>query len=332
MSQPAVIDGHELNLSVSVGICTFPDDGRDAQTLLSNADIAMYRAKEQGRNTLCFYSAQFNSNTLGSLAMEAGLRRALERNEFRIYYQPKIDIAAGHVTGVEALLRWQHPELGLLLPDRFIRLAEETGLIVGIGLWTLRTVCTRAKAWQALGMAPLPVAVNLSAREFHQENLAANLAEILRTTGLTPGLLELEITESMVMRNPEQAVKLMEKLRNMGVRIAIDDFGTGYSSLAYLKRFPINSLKVDQSFVRDLPHNSDDVAITRAVIAMAHSLQMNVIAEGVEHQAQFDLLHKEGCDEFQGYFCHPPMGEEDLIRYIKSDRIAFSASPPVPAT
>jgi EAL domain-containing protein (putative c-di-GMP-specific phosphodiesterase class I) len=214
-------------------------------------------------------------------------------------------------------LRWQHPEQGLLLPEKFIHLAEETGLIVPIGLWTLREVCTRAKAWTDSGLQRMPVAVNLSAIQFSQEQLVPQLAEIIKSTGIDPDILELEITESMVMHDPEQAVKLMQNLRAMGVRLTIDDFGTGYSSLGYLKRFPINSLKVDRSFVRDLPHSVDDVAITRAVIAMAHSLQMNVIAEGVELKEQFDALRKEGCDEFQGYLCRPPLIEEDLIRFVR---------------
>jgi diguanylate cyclase (GGDEF)-like protein len=311
------IDGQDLNVSLSIGICAFPTDGRDAKTLLAGADIAMYRAKEQGRNRFVFFSAELQSHTPEKLSLEAGLRHGLERKEFRIHYQPKIDMASGEITGVEALLRWQHPEFGLLLPEKFIYLAEETGLIIPIGYWTLREVCTRAKAWQNAGLPRLPVAVNLSASQFSQEQLVPQLAEILKATGMEPDILELEITESMVMHDPEQAVQLMHNLRAMGVRLTIDDFGTGYSSLGYLKRFPINSLKVDRSFVRDLPHSTDDIAITRAVIAMAHSLQMNVIAEGVELKEQLDVLRKEGCDEFQGYLCRPPLIEEDLIRFVR---------------
>jgi diguanylate cyclase (GGDEF)-like protein len=310
------IDGQDLNISLSIGICAYPADGRDAKTLLAGADIAMYRAKERGRNGYCFYSAELQSHTPEKLALEAGLRHGLEREEFRIHYQPKIDMASGEITGVEALLRWQHPEKGLLLPEKFIHLAEETGLIVPIGLWTIREVCTRAKSWKEAGLQRMPVAVNLSAIQFSQQ-LISQLAEIIKSTGIEPEILELEITESMVMQDPEQAVMLMQNLRAMGVRLTIDDFGTGYSSLGYLKRFPINSLKVDRSFVRDLPHSSDDIAITRAVIAMAHSLQMNVIAEGVELKEQFDVLRSEGCDEFQGYLCRPPLTEEDLIRFVR---------------
>jgi diguanylate cyclase (GGDEF)-like protein len=317
LSELGKIDGQELNVTLSIGICTYPADGRDSKTLLAGADIAMYRAKERGRNGFCFYSAELQSHTPEKLALEAGLRHGLERGEFRVYYQPKIDMTTGAITGVEALLRWQHPEKGLLLPEKFIHLAEETGLIVPIGLWTLREVCLRAKAWKDAGLPRMPIAVNLSASQFREEQLVSQLAEILKSTGTDADILELEITESMVMRDPEEAVKLMHNLRAMGVGLTIDDFGTGYSSLGYLKNFPINSLKVDRSFVRDLAHSSDDVAITRAVIAMAHSLQMNVIAEGVELREQFDVLREEGCDEFQGYLCRPPLAEDDLIRFIR---------------
>ncbi|HET6265823.1 MAG TPA: EAL domain-containing protein [Usitatibacter sp.] len=327
------IDGHELALSASVGICAFPEDGRDAQELLSNADIAMYRAKEQGRNRFCFYAAELNQLSEERLALEAGLRHALERGEIEIFYQPKIEFRTGRVTGVEALIRWRHPTLGLLMPDRFISLAEENGVIIPIGYWTLRRVCERARRWHDDGLH-LSMAVNLSASQFHQPELVAELAAILKTTGLAPDALELEITESMVMKDPERAVRIMEALRAMGVRLSIDDFGTGHSSLGYLKRFPINQLKVDRTFVRDLPHNGDDIAITRAVIAMAHSLKMSVVAEGVEHQQQFDLLRAEGCDEFQGYFCRPPLEEGELMRFLVEERASrgLAARRPLLAT
>ena len=319
------VDGHELGLSASIGVCTYPEDGKDAQELLSNADIAMYRAKEQGRNRYCFYSADLNDLSEERLALEAGLRHALERDEIEIFYQPKIEFAHGRVTGVEALIRWRHPKLGLLMPDRFISLAEEIGVIVPIGHWTLRRVCERARRWQEHGTT-LSMAVNLSASQFHDADLIPELTATLKATGLAPHLLELEITESMVMKDPERAVKVMEALRGMGVRLSIDDFGTGHSSLGYLKRFPINQLKVDRTFVRDLPHNGDDVAITRAVIAMAHSLKMSVVAEGVEHQHQFDLLRAEGCDEFQGYFCRPPLEEGELMRFLAEERASRGLS------
>jgi len=319
------IDGREIGLSVSIGICTAPTDGRDAKTLFANADIAMYRAKEMGRNNYCFYSSEIHTYTLEKLALEAGLRHALERGEFRVHYQPKIEITTGTITGVEALLRWQHPERGLIPPDRFIPLAEATGLIVPIGLWTLREVCERGKAWQSLALPRFPIAVNLSATQFRQQDLVPQLAAILKSTGFDPKYLELEITESVVMQDPDKVVMKLEALRRMGIRLAIDDFGTGYSSLGYLKRFPINNLKVDRSFVRDLAHSSDDVAITRAVIAMAHSLGMNVIAEGVELKEQFDVLREEGCDEFQGWLCRPALAEEDLLHFIRETAASVAA-------
>jgi len=314
-----MIDGHELALSASIGICAFPQDGADAQALLSSADIAMYRAKEEGRNRHCFYSAELTRITGERLALEASLRHALDRGEIEVFYQPKVGFGTGRVTGAEALIRWRHPTLGLLQPDRFIGIAEETGAIVPIGYWTLRRVCERVRRWHDQGMN-LTVAVNLSAVQFHQPELATELASILRATGAAPHMVEIEITESMVMKDPEAAVTVMEALRAMGVRLAIDDFGTGHSSLGYLKRFPVHQLKVDRSFVRDLPHNGDDVAITRAVIAMAHSLRMSVVAEGVEHQQQFDLLRAEGCDEFQGFYCRPALEEGDLMRFLADEK------------
>jgi EAL domain-containing protein (putative c-di-GMP-specific phosphodiesterase class I) len=253
------------------------------------------------------------------------LRHALARGEIEVFYQPKVDFGNGRVNGVEALIRWRHPELGLLMPDRFVPLAEEIGAIIPIGYWTLRRVCERARHWQELGMS-LTVAVNLSASQFHEPQLVTELAAILKSTGIPAGFLELEITESMVMRDTDRAVSIMEALRRMGVRISIDDFGTGHSSLGYLKRFPVDRLKVDRSFVRDLPHNGDDVAITRAVIAMAHSLRMSVVAEGVEHQEQFDLLRAEGCDEFQGYYCARPMEEADLLKFVATRQPPTSAA------
>jgi diguanylate cyclase (GGDEF)-like protein len=321
------VEGQELALSASLGICTFPGDGADAQTLLSNADIAMYRAKEQGRNRHCFYAANLNKLSQERLSLEAALKHAVAREEIEIHYQPKIEFGHGRVTGVEALIRWRHPQFGLLAPDKFVPLAEETGLIVPIGYWTLRRVCERVRRWQEQGMQ-LTVAVNLSAIQFHQPELVKELSAILWSTGAPAQALELEITETMVMRDPERAVAVMSELRAMGVRIAIDDFGTGHSSLGYLKRFPIDRLKVDRSFVRDLPHNGDDVAITRAVIALAHSLKMTVVAEGVEHQQQFDLLREQGCDEFQGFYCRPPLPEPELMRFLAEERGRFARFAP----
>ena len=301
VGQPFVIDGQELHITASVGISVYPEDGR---TLLKNADIAMYRAKEKGKNNFQFYSAQIDNYSVERLALESGLRRALERDEFTLHYQPKVNIASGLITGMEALLRWQHPELGSIAPGRFIPIAEENGLILPIGAWVLKTACIQNRAWQRQGLRRFSVAVNLSPRQFAGETLLDDVKSALDASGLAPSDLELEITESMVMNNPEQAVNLLRQLKDLGIRVAIDDFGTGYSSLAYLKRFPIDSVKVDRSFVVDIPDDIDSMAIAQAVIAMAHNLRLKVVAEGVETEAQLGFLRGEGCDEIQGhYFC-----------------------------
>lgn len=298
MANPFVVDGRDLLLTASIGISVFPEDGR---TLLRNADIAMYRAKEKGRNTYQFYSAQIDTFSEERLSLEADLRRALERNEFTLHYQPKVNIATGQISGTEALVRWQHPDLGLIGPGRFIPLAEETGMILPIGAWVLKTACAQNRAWQRQGLRRLRVAVNLSPRQFAMESLSHDIKAMLRESGLDATDLELEITESMVMNNPDQAVNALRQLKSLGIHIAIDDFGTGYSSLAYLKRFPVDTVKVDRSFVEDIPADRDSMAITQAVIAMAHSLRLNVVAEGVENEAQLSFLRSEGCDEMQGF-------------------------------
>ena len=314
----ALLEGNEVNLSSSIGVSLYPADGKDAATLLANADIAMYQAKESGRKQYCVFSSSMSDLAAEKYQLESALRHALEEDRFRMHYQPKIDIASGRITGVEALIRWEHPQLGLIYPDRFIPLAEETGLIIAIGKWALTEVCTRAKAWDDLGLPPMIMSINLSASQLMHPRFVAECAATLKTAGRKPELFELEITESMVMQNPERAIKLMDELRAIGIRLAIDDFGTGYSSLSYLKQFPVHTLKVDQSFVRDLPHNRDDVAITRAVIAMAHSLKMNVIAEGVEREEQLTLLREEGCDEFQGFFCTRALPEQELLVFLRN--------------
>jgi EAL domain-containing protein (putative c-di-GMP-specific phosphodiesterase class I) len=298
-------------VTVSIGISCFPEDGIDAQTLLRNADAAMYRAKDKGRNTYQFFSAEMNSHTLKTLVMTNHLRAALDRNEFFLNYQPVIDLPSGKITGVEALIRWQHPELGLIPPLQFIPLAEKTGLIDSIGEWVLRTSCRQMRAWQASGIAPDRMAVNLSARQFRQKNLVKRIVSILEETGLDPHCLELEITESMVMQDPAVAEKILHEIHRLGIYLAIDDFGTGYSSLSYLKRFPLDFLKIDRSFVNGIPDDPEDVAITRAIIAMAKSLQLWVIAEGVETEKQLAFLKAEGCEAGQGYFfCKPKTAEE----------------------
>jgi predicted signal transduction protein with EAL and GGDEF domain len=318
--EPIMVDGKELNVSVSIGVCTYPADSTDAESLLSKADIAMYRAKEQGRNSFGFYSPRINSHSVEKLSLETGLRYAVERDELKVHYQPKIDIATGRIAGVEALLRWQHPTLGLVHPDRFIPLAEETGLIVPIGRWTLGVACAAARRWRDQGM-PLPVAVNLSARQFHFGRLLEDVATALAASGLDAGALEIEITENTVMQNPEQAVVLMHALRRLGVRLAMDDFGIGYSSIGHLKRFPVDSLKLDRTFVRDLPNDPDDVAITRAVIAMSHALDITVVAEGVERTDQLQLLAQEGCDQYQGHLCRRPLDEAELVQFVRQTAV-----------
>ncbi len=318
VAQPVVLEAHEFHITASIGISTYPDDSEDMQGLLKNADISMYRAKEQGKNNYQFYSALMNIHTLDRLALESGLRHALERNEFLLHYQPKVDIGSGRITGMEALLRWQRPGQELIPPAQFIALAEETGLIVPIGEWVLRTACARNKSWREEGLPPLRIAVNLSARQFAHANLLQDVARALRETGLDPAALEFEITESMVMHDPERAVTLLTRLKAMGIHLSIDDFGTGYSSLSYLKRFPIDSVKIDRSFIHDIPGDADDAAITRAIIAMAHSLRLKVIAEGVETEEQLSFLRELGCDEMQGYYFSEPLAEDEFLRLQKS--------------
>ena len=317
--RPFTAGAHEFNLTASIGISTYPGDSEDMPGLLKNADIAMYRAKEQGKNNYQFYSALMNIHTVERLALESGLRRALERNEFLLHYQPKVDIGSGRITGTEALLRWQQPgQQALTPPALFIPLAEETGLIVAIGEWVLRTACAQNQSWREPGLPPLRVAVNLSARQFAHANLLQDVARALAETGLDPAGLELEITESMLMQDPERAVTLLRRLKDMGIHISIDDFGTGYSSLNYLKRFPLDSVKIDRSFIRDIPGDADDAAITRAIIAMAHSLRLKVIAEGVETDEQLDFLRAHGCDEMQGFHFSRALPGDEFLGLLKN--------------
>jgi diguanylate cyclase (GGDEF)-like protein len=321
VSQPYILSGQTVHVTASIGISVYPDDGTDQQTLLKNADIAMYRAKEQGKNNLQYYSAQMNEHTLERLALETSLRGAVERKEFLLHYEPKIDTRSGRIMGAEALVRWKHPELGILAPTRFIPLAEETGLVGPIGDWMLHTACAEAVSWISRGAAPIRVAVNLSARQLGREELADDIRSALRASGLQPRYLELEITESTVMINSERAATALRELKALGIRIVFDDFGTGHSSLGNLKRFPIDGVKIDHSFISDIPDDKDDVAITRAVIAMAHNLGLKVIAEGVETKEQFDFLRDHACDEMQGYFFSPPVDSETLMRLLAENRV-----------
>jgi predicted signal transduction protein with EAL and GGDEF domain len=316
LTRPFMYNGIEYHLGASIGISTYPGDSGDAEALLKNADIAMYRAKEQGRNNFQFYSEQMNTHSIERLTLESNLRHAVEREELRLHYQPKVDARTKAISGVEALVRWQHPERGLVSPFQFIPMAEETGLILSIGDWVLRTACMRLSSWLKNGYPPMRMAVNLSPRQFANPELPRDVASALANAGLDAGLLELEITESMVMHNPEQAVGLLNEFKSMGVHLSIDDFGIAYSSLSYLKRFPIDSLKIDRSFIKDLPDDADDSAITQAIIAMAQSLRLKTVAEGVETEAQLAFLTDYGCDEIQGFLFSRPVEEAELLEFL----------------
>jgi diguanylate cyclase (GGDEF)-like protein/PAS domain S-box-containing protein len=304
---PFTLAGQECRVTASIGIVLCPRDGSDEQTLLKHADIAMYHAKEEGKNNFQFYSPALNAQSLERLTLESALRRALECGEFTLHYQPKIDFAGGHITGSEALLRWDSATLGAVSPTRFIPVAEDTGLIVPIGRWVLREACEQAVRWQRAGLAPLPVAVNLSARQFADDGLYDDIVGALHASGLDPRLLEIELTEGMVMHNVERASELLCRLKERGVRVAIDDFGTGYSSLAQIRRFPIDTLKVDRSFVRGIQGDAEGQAIADAIIAMGHSLSLTVIAEGVETPEEAQFLRSRRCDEMQGYHFSKPL-------------------------
>ena len=315
--EPMTMQGQECRVTASIGICMFPADAQDEKALMKNADIAMYRAKEDGKNTYKFYSEETNVHTFERMALETSLRRGLERNEFFLHYQAKLDLHTQRITGVEALVRWQHPELGMVPPMQFIPLAEETGLIVPIGKWVLNTACAQNVAWQREGLPPLCMAVNLSARQFADENLLEDIAAALKSTGLQPELLELELTESMVIQNTERAGKILAAIKKMGVRLAIDDFGVGYSSLTHLKRFPIDTLKVDRSFIRDLPQDLEDKAICEAIIAMGKSLNLTVVAEGVETLEQQTFLQDHNCDEMQGFLFSKPIPSDQFAELLR---------------
>jgi len=303
VNEPMTLDGRELFVTCSAGISLHPQDGTDVETLLKNADAAMYRAKENGRNNFQFYMAEMNTLVNERLTLEASLRGALERNELLLHYQPKLDLKTGRIVGVEALVRWQHPEWGLIYPDRFIPLAEETGLIVQIGEWVLRTACAQNRAWQDAGLSPVVMSVNLSPRQFRQDALFKSVARILSETGLRPEHLEMEITESMVMHNAEASIAILKGLKEIGVHLSVDDFGTGYSSLAYLKNLPIEILKIDRSFVHDIngTKGKSDGLLAQAIISLGHSLKLKVIAEGVEEESQLEFLKAHHCDEAQGF-------------------------------
>ncbi len=315
------LEGHLLHVSSSIGIAIYPTNGSDAETLLKNADAALYRAKDSGRNGYHLYTSAISSETSEWLALESHLHRALERQEFLLYYQPQVNVVTGEITQMEALLRWQHPDLGLVSPAKFIPLAEENGLILPIGEWVLRTACTQNYRWQAAGLPPVRVAVNLSARQLRQPNLVKWVARILQETGLAPRYLELEITETTVMKNVELTKSILYALHQMGVSMAMDDFGTGYSSLGSLKKFPFNTLKIDQSFVRDLTTDPNDKAIVAAIIAMGRVLNLKLVAEGVETKVQEHSLLSLDCEEMQGYLFSPPLSAEEATMLLEGQML-----------
>jgi len=306
MASPVVIEGQALTTSCSIGISLFPADGRDSATLMKNADVAMYYAKEKGRNNYQFFSGDMNSRAQERLSVENYLRLALRRNELVLHFQPRMAMATGELVGVEALIRWQHPRRGLLSPDKFIDVAEDSGLIVPIGEWVLETACNQVRDWRARVKRDLRISVNLSVGQVQNgERLYRAVEQSLARSGIDPAALELELTESHLMQHIEEKAALLNRLGALGVGLAIDDFGTGYSSLSYLKQLPVDSIKIDSSFVRDIGVDPNDEAIITAILAMAHSLRLSVVAEGVETEAQFRALKALGCDEFQGFFESP---------------------------
>jgi EAL domain-containing protein (putative c-di-GMP-specific phosphodiesterase class I) len=330
---PFAVDGQELYVTASIGIGLYPHDAMDAQDLLKNAGAALYRAKQQGGSNFQFYTADMNERALQRLSLENKLRWALERNEFKVYYQPQVSIDTGQIVGMEALVRWQHPEMGLVSPSEFIPLAEDTGLISSIGEWVLRTACAQTKAWHDFGFVNLRVAVNLSPRQFQQPDLLRMIANHLKETGLDGGSLELEVTEGSVMKNTESAINTLRELKAMGIKISIDDFGAGYSSLTYLKNLPIDALKIDQSFVREMSTDPNDAAIVMAIIQLAHSLKLRVTAEGVENEDQLRFLRLLRCDDMQGYlFCRPlPVeGFEQLLLEGRCLKMSKTTNFPAP--
>ena len=319
LATPFKIQGHELLITASIGVSIFPSDGSDSETLLRNADVAMYRAKHLGRNNYQFYSNEMSARAFERLSLENSLRHALKRQEFFLLYQPQVDSISGNIISVEALLRWQHPELGVVPPNDFVPLLEETGLIVSVGDWVLKTACKQAVQWHQSGFDSLRMCVNLSSRQFNSPNFIQSFHRIIRDTEIKPELLELELTESMLMRNASKTISALNTLSHHGIRIAIDDFGTGYSSLNYLRRFPISTLKIDRSFVRDVIEDADDAAIASAIIVMAQSLNLNVVAEGVETKQQLDFLSERQCNEIQGNYFSAAVPASDIANMLASN-------------
>jgi diguanylate cyclase (GGDEF)-like protein/PAS domain S-box-containing protein len=320
VAQPVMLGPKEFFVTCSIGVAAYPSDGTPADSLIEHADIAMYRAKKLGRNNFQFYTPAMNEESLERVRIESALRNALERNEFVLHYQPQVDLKTGQIVGMEALIRWKHPELGMVPPVRFISVAEDTGLIVPIGAWVMRTACAQNKAWQDAGLGHLRVAVNLSARQFSATELLPGIEQVLLDTGLDPSCLELELTESLFMSDVTPAVDLLHRMKSLGVKLSIDDFGTGYSSFSYLSRFPIDVLKIDRSFVNDITIDANDAAIVASIIALAHNLRLSVIAEGVETAEQLDYLRHQGCDEMQGYYFSRPLPAQEFEQLLRQHR------------
>jgi diguanylate cyclase (GGDEF)-like protein len=308
--------GQDFRVTASIGISTYPQDGLDEQTLTKNADLAMYQAKAEGKNNFQFYSEKLNAHSLERLALESGLRHALERDEFRLYYQAKREIASGRITGMEALLRWEHPDLGIVGPMEFIPVAEETGLIIPIGRWVLKTACVQSVEWRNQGLPPLSIAVNMTPRQFHDESLLADVTSILAETGMDPQLLEIEITESLLIHDVENTLRILKELKTQGIRIAVDDFGTGYSSLAMLQKFPLDTIKIDRSFMRDIVGTPQDTGLADALIAMGKSLSLTVVAQGVETREQAEHLRLHECNELQGFYFKRPLPVDEFTRLL----------------
>ena len=330
IAAPFELEGKEIHVTASAGISVYPFDGTNVDTLLGNANVAMNSAKQAKGNDYRFYSQSMNANSQELLVLENDLRKAIEQGDLRLYYQPKVVAQTGEVAGLETLVRWQHPSKGILPPSEFIEMAEETGLIVPIGTWVMHAACQQNVAWQASGLSPVRIAVNLSSLQFNQKNLLQTISQVLEETNLDPCYLELEITESTLMHNAEEAARALEKIKALGIKIAIDDFGTGYSSLSYVKSLPVDTIKIDRCFVRYIPENKDDTAITIAIIKMAHTLGLKVIAEGVETEDQLEFLKSEGCEEIQGYFFSPPVPAHEIESFLTGSRPAAGNYQTVP--
>ncbi|WP_230369293.1 putative bifunctional diguanylate cyclase/phosphodiesterase [Paludibacterium denitrificans] len=322
------LHNHVLTITSSIGISVYPDDGRDFETLVRNADAAMYHAKSSGRNSYKFYTADLNARARETLAVESQLRFALERSEFVLHYQPQVEMATGRILGAEALIRWQHPALGLLGPARFISVAEERGFIVQVGNWVIREACRQLAEWQREGLPKLSLAINLSALQFRQQDLSEVLQRSLTSNGLAGNVLDIEVTESVIMDDVSSTIQTIDAIKSMGLQLSIDDFGTGYSSLSYLKRFKADKLKIDRSFVQDIPNDSDDTAISKAIINMAKNLNMKVVAEGVETLEQWQFLREQGCDQVQGYLLAKPLPAEDFVKLLLNETLL----PPQPSS